>query len=114
MSINEGIPKFIIKNLEKKINLKKKIVGVLGLSFKSETDDIRDSLSLKLLQLLKLKKIRTLQSDEYYKDKKNINKKDLISRSDVIIVSTPQKAYKKLKISKNKILVDIWGLIEKK
>ena len=114
MSINEGIPKFIIKNLEKKINLKKKIVGVLGLSFKSETDDIRDSLSLKLLQLLKLKKIRTLQSDEYYKDKKNINKKDLISRSDVIIVSTPHKAYKKLKISKNKILVDIWGLIEKK
>ena len=114
MSINEGIPKFIIKNLDKKINLKKKIVGVLGLSFKSETDDIRDSLSLKLLQLLKLKKIRTLQSDEYYKDKKNINKKDLISRSDVIIVSTPHKAYKKLKISKNKILVDIWGLIEKK
>ena len=114
MSINEGIPKFIIKNLEKKINLKKKIVGVLGLSFKSETDDIRDSLSLKLLQLLKLKKIRTLQSDEYYKDKKNINKKELIRRSDVIIVSTPHKAYKKLKISKNKILVDIWGLIEKK
>ena len=114
MSINEGIPKFIIKNLEKKINLKKKIVGVLGLSFKSETDDIRDSLSLKLLQLLKLKKIRTLQSDEYYKDKKNINKKELIRRSDVIIVSTPHKAYKKLKIGKNKILVDIWGLIEKK
>ena len=113
MSINEGIPKFIINKLEKKFNLKKKTVGVLGLAFKSETDDIRDSLSIKLLQLLKSKKVKTLQSDEYFKTKENIDKIDLIKKSDIIIVSTPHKAYKKLKIGKNKILVDIWGLIDK-
>ena len=113
MSINEGIPKFIINKLEKKFNLKKKTVGVLGLAFKSETDDIRDSLSIKLLQLLKSKKVKTLQSDEYFKTKENIDKIDLIKKSDIIIVSTPHKAYKKLKISKNKILVDIWGLNDK-
>ena len=113
MTINEGIPKFIINKLEKKFNLKKKTVGVLGLAFKSETDDIRDSLSIKLLQLLKLKKVKTLQSDEYFKTKENIDKIDLIKKSDIIIVSTPHKAYKKLKIGKNKILVDIWGLIDK-
>ena len=113
MSINEGIPKFIINKLEKKFNLKKKTVGVLCLAFKSETDDIRDSLSIKLLQLLKSKKVKTLQSDEYFKTKENIDKIDLIKKSDIIIVSTPHKAYKKLKIGKNKILVDIWGLIDK-
>ena len=113
MSINEGIPKFIINKLEKKFNLKKKTVGVLGLAFKSETDDIRDSLSIKLLQLLKSKKVKTLQSDEYFKTKENIDKIDLIKKSDIIIVSTPHKAYKKLKIGKNKTLVDIWGLIDK-
>ena len=113
MSINEGIPKFIINKLEKKFNLKKKTVGVLGLAFKAETDDIRDSLSIKLLQLLKSKKVKTLQSDEYFKTKENIDKIDLIKKSDIIIVSTPHKAYKKLKIAKNKILVDIWGLIDK-
>ena len=113
MSINEGIPKFIINKLEKKFNLKKKTVGVLGLAFKSETDDIRDSLSIKLLQLLKSKKVKTLQSDEYFKTKENIDKIDLIKKSDIIIVSTPHKAYKKLKIGKNKILVDIWGLIDR-
>ena len=112
MTINEGIPKFIINKLEKKFNLKKKTVGVLGLAFKSETDDIRDSLSIKLLQLLKSKKVKTLQSDEYFKTKENIDKIDLIKKSDIIIVSTPHKAYKKLKIGKNKILVDIWGLID--
>ena len=35
-------------------------------------------------------------------------------KSDIIIVATPHKSYKKLKISKNKVLVDIWGIFEKK
>ena len=114
MSVNEGLPKFLISELSKKYNLKKKTVGILGLSFKGETDDIRDSLAIKLLKQLKSKKIKTLQTDEYYKNKKNIDKKILIKKSDIIIVATPHKGYKKLKIKKNKILVDIWGIIEKK
>ena len=113
MSINEGLPKFIIKQLSEKYNLKKKTVGVLGLSFKAENDDIRDSLSIKLLQNLRLKKIKTLQSDEYYKSKKNIDKNSLVKKSDIIIITTPHKAYKNLKISKKKIVVDIWGLTQK-
>ena len=112
MSINEGLPKFILNKLEKKYKLKNKIVGVLGLAFKSETDDIRDSLSIKLLQLLKSKRIKTLQSDEFYKNKNNVSKKYLVKKSDIIILSTPHKAYKKLKIGKNKILIDAWGLID--
>ena len=114
MSINEGLPKFLIKQLEQKYNLKKKTVGVLGLTFKSDTDDIRDSLAIKLLKLLKLRKIKTLQSDEYYMDKANVHKDTLIKKSDIIIIATPHKSYKNLKISKKKELVDIWGLIEKK
>ena len=114
MIVNEGLPRFIVNKLNEKINLKKKTVGVLGISFKAENDDIRDSLSIKLLQYLKSKKIRTLQSDEFYKDKKNIDKKVLVKKSDVIIVATPHKAYKRLKINKNKVLVDIWGIFEKK
>jgi len=114
MSVNESLPKFLINELSKKFNLRKKTVGILGLSFKEETDDIRDSLAIKLLKQLKAKKIKTLQTDEYYKDKNNIDKRILIKKSDIIIVATPHKAYKKLKINKNKVLVDIWGLIEKK
>jgi len=114
MSINEGLPKFMFKKLNEKYNLKNKTIGILGLSFKSENDDIRDSLSIKLLKYIKSKKIKTLQSDEYYKDKNNIDKNTVVKKSDIIIIATPHKAYKKIRISKNKILVDIWGLIEKK
>lgn len=113
MDINEGLPNFIINNLSKKYNLKKKVVGILGLSFKAENDDIRDSLAIKLLDILRSKKIKTYQSDEYYKNKNNINKKDLIKKSNIIIVATPHKAYKKLRFSKKKEIVDVWGLFKK-
>ena len=99
--------------LSEKYNLRKKTVGVLGLSFKAENDDIRDSLSIKLLKKLKSKKIKTLQSDEYYEDKKNVDKNVLIKKSDIIIIATPHKAYKNIKINKNKVLVDVWGLTQK-
>ena len=114
MFINENLPKFIVQKLSENYDLRKKVVGVLGLSFKAENDDIRDSLSIKLLKYLKSKKIKTLQSDEFYKDKNNVSKKVLVNKSDIIIISTPHKEYKKLKISKNKTIIDIWGLIEKK
>jgi len=56
MKINEKLPFFLINNLEKNINLKDKTIGILGLTFKSGSDDIRDSLSIKLLNYLKKKK----------------------------------------------------------
>lgn len=113
MNINEGLPNFIINNLSKKYNLKKKIVGILGLSFKAENDDIRDSLAIKLLKILHLKKIKTLQSDEYYKNENNIDKKDLIKKSHIVIIATPHKVYKKLTFAKNKEIIDVWGLYKK-
>ena len=58
-------------------------------------------------------KVKTLQSDEYYNSINNIKKTELVKKSDIIIIATPHKAYKKLKIEKKKVLVDIWGLIEK-
>jgi len=89
------------------------VVGVLGLSFKAENDDIRDSLAIKLLKQLKSNKIKTLQSDEYYKDEKNISKKKLIRKSDIIIIATPHKAYRNIKIQKNKALIDVWSVTKK-
>jgi len=108
MKINEGIPKYIIKELLKIKNIKKKIIGVLGLSFKAETDDIRDSLSIVLVNLLHQYKLKVITSDEYYESKNNVSKEYLIKKSDIIIIGAPHKKYSNLTISKNKILIDIW------
>ena len=112
MKINEGIPNLIIKKIKSIKRYKSKIVGVLGLSFKAETDDVRDSLSIKLLKKLKKNKIKYLQSDEYYQNKKNIPLKKLVKKSDIIVIGAPHKNYKKIKFN-NKILIDVWGHIKK-
>ena len=111
MSVNEGMPKFIYDDLKKNNNLKNKTIGLLGLTFKADCDDIRDSLAIKLLKYLQKKKIKVLYTDEFCKYKGLIKKEELIKRSDIIIISTPHSAYKKIKVSKKKTLVDIWGLI---
>ena len=113
MKVNESFPDLIIKKLSKIKNVKKKNIGLLGLAFKAETDDTRDSLSIKLLKILKKKKYKVLQSDEYYKNSKNISANLLIKKSDIIILGAPHKSYSKLKISNKKQLIDIWGFFKK-
>ena len=83
------------------------------MAFKSDVDDVRDSLSLKLIKILKNKKIKFLKSDEYFKDDQSVSKEFLIKNSDIIIVAVPHKNYKNLSIKKNKILIDTWNIINK-
>ena len=112
MKVNENIPDLIIDKLKMFKNYKSKKIGLLGLTFKGETDDTRDSLSIVLLKKLKKLNLKILQSDEYYKANNGISKKELIKKSDIIIIGAPHKAYKKLKIDKkNKKLIDIWDII---
>ena len=110
MNVNESMPNFILKKVKKIKNIKNKRIGVLGVAFKAETDDIRDSLAIKLIKLLKNSGLKVLQSDEYHLSKNNIKKEKLLRLSDIIIIAAPHKAYKKIKVKKGKTLIDIWGL----
>jgi UDP-N-acetyl-D-mannosaminuronic acid dehydrogenase len=52
--VNESVPLFLVQGLKRRLGdtLKDKKIAVLGLAFKSDTDDERDSLSYKLIRLL--------------------------------------------------------------
>ena len=108
MYINEGMIDLVIKDIKKLKNFKKKSYGLLGITFKAETDDIRDSLAIKLYKKLKKMKLKVNFSDHYYKGKDNLNKKKLIKLSDVIIIGAPHNVYKKINIPKKKFLINIW------
>ncbi len=114
IKINQGFPKFIFNKIKKKFkdNLKNKKIGILGAAFKSDIDDIRDSLSIDLYHFLKKKGLKVSISDDYYYSDKIIDKKKLIMNSDIIILGVPHSSYKKIKIPKNKFLVDSWGFFE--
>jgi UDPglucose 6-dehydrogenase len=52
VKLNDTQPLRIVNLLEKKIKLKDKRIAVLGLAFKSGTDDIRDAPSIKIMKAL--------------------------------------------------------------
>jgi UDP-N-acetyl-D-mannosaminuronic acid dehydrogenase len=108
VKVNENMPNFIFKQLKKSFDLRNKVIGVLGLAFKAETDDIRDSLSIKFIEILKKNNIKFFQSDEYYHNSETIDKSDLIKKSDIIVIGVEHKKYKRLSIPKNKIVVNMW------
>jgi UDP-N-acetyl-D-mannosaminuronic acid dehydrogenase len=109
MLINEGLPNFIVQRLKEKYDLKDKIVGILGMAFKANSDDIRESLSYKLRKLLEMEAKKVLCSDVYISERGFVSADDIISSSDLVILATPHREYADLYIDNRKILVDVWN-----
>jgi UDP-N-acetyl-D-mannosaminuronic acid dehydrogenase len=110
MMVNEGLPLYIVSKLEEKHDLSQLTVGILGMAFKSESDDIRSSLSYKLRRILKFKAKNVLCTDEYVTtDASLVSLDEVLEKSDIIIVGSPHKQYKNLKISQP--TVDVWNLL---
>jgi len=112
MLINEGLPNFLVQKLKEKYSLKDKIVGILGMAFKANIDDKRESLSYKLKKILEIEARKVLCSDEYINEEGFIAPDELIRDSEIIILGAPHKEYKDLVID-NKILVDVWNFYGK-
>ena len=113
MMINEGLPNYIVENLRKKHDLSKASVGILGMAFKADIDDIRDSLSFKLWKILRFHGAKVYCSDEFAKNPEFVSKEELIKKSEVIIVAVPHSAYKSINIPKGKELVDLWKIVKR-
>lgn len=113
MIINESLPSFIIQNLEKKISIIGKKVGLLGMAFKADIDDTRDSLSFKLKKILETKGCEVFCNDPHVKNKNYYKLSDVIRKCQIIILSTPHSYYENIKIPKNKIVIDPWFFLNK-
>ncbi len=110
MLINEGLPNYIVKSLKAKMTLSETTVGILGMAFKGESDDIRETLSYKLKKIMEVEANEVLCTDPFVKDDRLVSLEKVIKKSDVIIVATPHSEYKKLEL-KNKKIVDVWNIL---
>ena len=109
MLVNEGLPNFIVGQLRQQQELRDKVVAVLGMAFKSESDDKRESLSYKLRKLLMVEAREVLCTDPYVVDEKLVPLKEAVERADVIVLGAPHAAYRDLQLSEKKVVVDVWG-----
>ena len=110
MTINEGLPLYLIARLEQQYDLATMTVGILGMAFKAESDDIRSSLSYKLKRLLKFKASRVFCTDPYVRHDHELWPLDfVVAESDLLIVAAPHKRYAELDCQVP--VVDIWNLL---
>jgi UDP-N-acetyl-D-mannosaminuronic acid dehydrogenase len=109
MMINEGLPLYLVSRIEKNYDLSKMTVGVLGMAFKAESDDIRSSLSYKLKRILKFKAQSVICADALVSnDETLIGEAELIDRADLVVIGAPHKRYASISISKP--VIDIWNI----
>lgn len=110
MMVNEGLPLYLVSRMEQRWDLSNAKVGILGMAFKSESDDIRSSLSYKLRRILRFKAAEVLCTDEYVTDDDSLQPLEKVLEAvDVLIIGAPHNRYREIRTSKP--IVDVWNLL---
>ncbi len=109
MQVNEGLPAYIVQSLERRYGgLQGKTVGILGMAFKAESDDVRASLSYKLRKLLAWAGARVVCTDPYVQDDRLTTLDCVLQESDILVLGAPHQQYRELEVG-GKDVVDVWG-----
>lgn len=114
--INESLPAYLIEGLARRFggSLEDRTVLVLGLAFKKEIDDTRNSLAFKTIKILGRRGARVLRHDPF------VAKDGLdaaLAEADAAIVCTDHEAYRELGIRglrerarPSLVVCDVWNV----
>ena len=98
--INEGLPLYVVSQVERRFDLAATVVGILGMAFKGGSDDIRSSLSYKLKRILAIKARQVLCTDPYVSsDPDLLPLQEVLDRAQLVIVAAPHPVYSGLQIA---------------
>src|SRR3954469_10374358 len=92
--VNESVPRFLVEGLKRRLGgtLAGRKVAVLGLAFKADTDDERDSLSHKLVRLLE-RELADVSVHDPQVATPTSPFEDAVGGAEVIVVATNHSAY---------------------
>jgi UDP-N-acetyl-D-mannosaminuronic acid dehydrogenase len=109
MLVNEGLPLYVVDRVSQRFDIGTMTVGILGMAFKSESDDTRSSLSYKLKRILRFRAREVLTTDPYVtSDSTLLPLEEVVSRADLLIIGAPHRAYAEL--ASDSPVIDIWNL----
>jgi UDP-N-acetyl-D-mannosaminuronic acid dehydrogenase len=92
--VNESVPLFLIEGIKRRLvesTLRAKKVAVLGLAFKKDTDDERDSLSHKLIRLLERELADVTAHDPFSTN--GVALTECVRDADAVIIATNHTEY---------------------
>ena len=111
MQVNEGLPAYMVEAMDRRYGgLKGKTIGLLGMAFKAESDDIRSSLSYKLRKLLVWSGARVLCTDPYVADPRLVPLDKVIAEAEILVLGVPHRVYRDAKLGDREV-IDIWGAL---
>jgi UDP-N-acetyl-D-mannosaminuronic acid dehydrogenase len=117
--VNESVPLFLVEGIKRRIgSLSARKVAVLGLTFKRDTDDERDSLSHKLIRLLE-RELADVAVCDPHAPSPTQTLTDAIHDADVVIVATNHSEFERpaalheivAGASQDCLLVDPWNAL---
>jgi UDP-N-acetyl-D-mannosaminuronic acid dehydrogenase len=117
--VNEAVPLFLVEGIKRRIgSLNSRKVAVLGLTFKRDTDDERDSLSPKLIRLLERELADVAVTDPHARTPTQPFA-DAVDDADVVIVATNHSEYERpdalreilARTAQDCLLVDPWNAL---
>jgi UDP-N-acetyl-D-mannosaminuronic acid dehydrogenase len=86
--VNESVPLFLLEGVKRRLgSLADRKVAVLGLAFKADTDDERDSLAHKLIRLLE-RELADVAVHDPHVATPTASLEDALARADAVIVAT--------------------------
>ncbi len=110
MLVNEGLATFASERVRQLLGgaLWGRTVGLLGMTFKAESDDVREALSFKVRKLLEFSGARVLCADPYLEWTLPLD--EVLRRAEALVLCTPHREYRELTLDVP--LVDVWGILE--
>jgi UDP-N-acetyl-D-mannosaminuronic acid dehydrogenase len=92
--VNESVPRFLVEGLKRRLggSLRGCKVAVLGLAFKADTDDERDSLSHKLIRLLE-RELADVAVHDPIVETPTQSLDEAITEADAVVVATNHSAF---------------------